>query len=260
MGGVGKKIGRIGMDLGTGGMAELSGMSGGGGLGSKLGGNAPSAPDFMALAEKQAVGNHPNQTSPFASSQWTQGPDGQWSQNVSLSGGLQQGADNLMSQIGSQDPIGTGDDARNQAITAAYDQAASRLDPQWAQREESTRAMLANQGLPAGSEAFGAEMGNFGRDRNDAYSSAMANAIGQGTAAGHVAFADNLAAANNPYSQLGMLQGLTQQPTAPGGANYLSAGNLGYQGDLNKYGIQQGGKNSLMSGGANLAALAAMGA
>ena len=48
-----------------------------------------------------------------------------------------------------------------------------------------------------------------------AFSSAMANAIGQGTAAGHVAFADNLAAQNNPYQQLGMLQGLTQQPTAP---------------------------------------------
>lgn len=260
MGGVGKSLGRMGMALGTGGMSELSGAGGGGGLGGKLGGKAPDAPDFMALAEKQAVGNHPNQSTPFASSQWTQGPNGQWNQTVGLSGGLQQGADNLMQQIGNQGPIGTGDDARNQAITAAYDQAASRLDPQWSQRGESLKADLANQGLPAGSEAWGAEMGNFGRDRNDAYSSAMANAIGQGTAAGHVAFADNLAAANNPFQQLGMLQGLTQQPGAPGGANYLSAGNLGYQGDLNKYGIQQGGKNSLLSGGANLAALAAMGA
>lgn len=237
-----------------------------GGKGGK--GATPEAPDFTAAAEAQArasqelsreqtAANRPNQSSPFGSSQWSLGPDGQWTQTTALSPELQARAGGLMGEIANAGPIGTGDEARQQAIDSAYGQAISRLDPQWAQREESTRARLAAQGLDPGSEAFGAEMGNFSRGRNDAYSSAMANAIGQGTTAGSVAFQNNLAAANNPFQQLGMLQGLGAQPgfTSAGSGQapqYLNAANLGYQGALNQYGIDQGGKNSQMSGAAAL--------
>lgn len=225
-------------------------MAGGNAFGK---GGAPEAPDFAAAAREQTRMNRPNQTGPFGSTTWNGN-----TQTTSLAGGLGQGAENLMGQIGSQGPLGTGDDARNQAIESAYSQAASRLDPQWSQREESTRAMLANQGLDMGSEAYGNELGNFSRGRNDAYSSAMANAIGQGTAAGNSVFQNNLAAQNAPYQQLGMLQGLSR-PGAYGSAGDL-LGALGqqYQGDLNRYGTEQAGKNSLLSGGAGLGAAALM--
>jgi hypothetical protein len=218
-------------------------------------GGAPEAPDFEAAAREQTRQNRPNQYGPFGSTTWNGN-----TQTTQLTGGLGQGAENLMGQIGAQGPLGTGEDARNQAIDSAYSQAASRLDPQWSQREESTRAMLANQGLDAGSEAYGNEMGDFSRSRNDAYSSAMANAIGQGTAAGNSVFQNNLAGQMAPYQQLGALQGLSR-PGAYGSAGDL-LGALGqqYQGQLNQYGIEQGGKNSLMNGAAGLGSMFALGA
>jgi hypothetical protein len=219
------------------------------------GGGAPDAPDFAAAAREQTRQNRPDQYGPFGSTTWNGN-----TQRTELAGGLGQGAESLMGQIGAQGPLGSGEDARNQAIESAYTQAASRLDPQWSQREESTRAMLANQGLDAGSEAYGNEMGNFSRSRNDAYASAMANAIGQGTAAGNSVFQNNLAGQMAPYQQLGALQGLSR-PGAYGSAGDL-LGALGqqYQGQLNSYGIEQGGKNSLMGGAAGLGSLFALGA
>jgi hypothetical protein len=210
-------------------------------------GGAPEAPDFAGAAREQTKLNRPDQFGPFGSTVWNGN-----TQTTSLAGGLGQGAESLMGQIGAQGPLGTGDDARNQAIDSAYTQASSRLDPQWGQREESTRAMLANQGLDPGSEAYGNEMGNFSRGRNDAYSSAMANAIGQGTAAGNSVFQNNLAGQMAPYQQLGALQGLSR-PGAYGSAGDL-LGALGnqYQGELNAYGIEQGGKNSMLGGLASL--------
>ncbi len=82
----------------------------------------------------------------------------------------------------------TGDQARQQAIDAAYGQATSRLDPMWGQREDAERTRLLNQGLPEDSEAFKNSMGEFGRQRNDAYSQALSSAIGQGTQAGDTVF------------------------------------------------------------------------
>jgi hypothetical protein len=218
-------------------------------------GDSPEAPDFAGAAREQTKLNRPDQFGPFGSTVWNGN-----TQTTSLAGGLGQGAESLMGQIGAQGPLGTGDDARNQAIESAYSQAASRLDPQWGQREESTRAMLANQGLDPGSEAYGNEMGNFSRGRNDAYSSAMASAIGQGTAAGNSVFQNNLAGQMAPYQQLGALQGLSR-PGAYGSAGDL-LGALGqqYQGELNQYGTEQGGKNSLMSGLASMGGMAALAA
>jgi Chaperone of endosialidase len=204
------------------------------------GGKAPEAPDFTAAAERQGQSGRVN--SPFAA--WN-------GQTLDFRGGLGQGAENLMGQIGSQGALPTGMEARDQAITGAYNQAASRLDPQFSQREESLRAQLANQGLDPGSEAATAEMGNFGRQRNDAYSSAMANAIGQGTSAGNAIFQQGLQSQNAPYSQLGQLAGLLGVNNGPQ-TPYLNAANMGYQGALQSYGIDQAGKNSTLGGLAGL--------
>lgn len=247
----------------------MGGMSGG------KGGSAPSAPDFAKIAQQQAdlsqqavntqtAANRPDQTNMFgATSNWTQDPTtGQWTQTSSLNGALGQGAQNLMSQIGSQGALPTGQEARDQAINSAYSQAASRLDPQWGQREESLRAQLANQGLDPGSEAAQAEFGNFGRNRNDAYTSAMASAIGQGTEAGNAIFNQGVTSQQLPYQQLQALQGLGQQQSfnMAGQAqtpDLMGAAQNQYQAALNQYGQQQGGKNSTLSGLGSLAGGAA---
>lgn len=65
-----------------------------------------------------------------------------------------------------------------QKMQDAYmNQATSRLDPMWNQRQGDLDSQLANMGLSRGSEAWNREEQNLMRGRNDAYTSAMNNAI-----------------------------------------------------------------------------------
>jgi hypothetical protein len=218
-----------------------------GGVTDSIGGKgAPAPPDFTQAAERQAQSGHIN--TPF----------GTWNGNgIQFSGGLGQGAQNLMGQIGSQGALPTGMEARDQAIQSAYGQAASRLDPQWQQRETGLRAQLANQGLDPGSEAATNAYGDFSRSRNDAYGGAMANAIGQGTQAGNAIFQQGVQSQNQPYSQLNSLASLLQGNQGRE-TQYLNAAGAGYQGQQNQYATEQAGKNSLLSGAATLAPMAIM--
>lgn len=189
-----------------------------------MGGQAPAPVDWKGIqtgitdaASQQTANNRLNTSSPFASQ--TFGEDGSVSSQFAGGefGGLGQAAAGLQQQVaGLAKPmdwsqfgtVGTGDQARQQAIDASYGQATSRLDPQWNQRQDSERTRLMNQGLDPSSEAFRGEMDAFGRQRNDAYSSAMNGAIGQGTAAGDSAFRNNLlsqqSAIANALRQRGM--------------------------------------------------------
>jgi len=239
------------------------------------GSSAPAAPDFNAAAQQQAqssqnavnqqtAANRPNQTNAFgASTVWGSGPNGQPTQTTSFGGPLAAGVGSLESQIGSQGALGTGDQARNQAINATYGQMTSRLDPQWAQRDEQTRAQLAAQGLDPGSQAYDTAMGNLGRERNDAYTSALNNSIANANQAQALTFGQNLQSQMAPYQQLGALQGLSGQAgfSQAGQAQptqYLPAAMAGYQGALQGYGIDQQGKNSAMGGLSSLGGTAAM--
>jgi hypothetical protein len=205
---------------------------------------APAAPDFNAAAQAQAKSGHNNQTNAFgATSQWTQGPDGQWTQKASLGGPLGQAASGIEGAIANQDPNAIGH-ARDQSITSSYNQMTSRLDPQWSQAGEQNTAQLANQGLDPGSEAYENQQGNFDRAKNDAYASAANNAVQQG----NLGTQTELASQNAPYQQLGELSGLTQQSQGPGETQFLPAAMAQYQGALQNYGIQQQGKNSALSG------------
>lgn len=219
-------------------------MNGPGLLGGKSG--APQAPDFAGAAEKQAQSGRID--TPFAV--WN-------GSRLNFQGGLGQGATNLMDQIGSQGALPTGQEARDQAITSAYGQATSRLDPMFAQRETQLRSRLANQGLDPGTEAADNAMSAFGRERTDAYGQAMANAIGQGTAAGNAIFNQGVVSQNQPYQHLGQLAGLLHGNNGPQ-TQYLNAANMGYQGQQNQYAVDQAGKNSLLAGGATLAPYAIM--
>lgn len=260
----------IGLGVATGGMYNMNqALLGGGGKGGKSG--APDSPDFNSAAEKQAessrqvtaeqtLANRPNQTNAFGGSvNWVKNPDGSWTQQQSLGGGLGDAAQALTGQIAGQagTPLDNGSAVRQQAIDASYNQAASRLDPQWNQRESQTRAQLAAQGLDPGSEAAGAEMGNLNRSRNDAYTSAMNNAISTGNEAQALTFNQNVAARQMPYQELGQLRQYTEMPgftpaASAQAAQYVPALAARYGADAQKYSADQASKNSKLGGATTL--------
>lgn len=247
---------------------------------------APAPQNYMGLAQQEAnasqqntnqqtQANRPNQSTPWASSGWSQGPDGQWHQQVGFNGPLagaanslqQQAANNLSTpfSLSSLGTLGTGDDARNQAIQGAYSQATSRLDPAFQQQENSLRTRLQNQGLQEGSQAYKNAMNQFGQQRNDAYTSAMNMAIGQGTAAGDSVFRNNLASRqqgmeellrqrNQPLAEMQGLNNFLNMPSfnQAGRAetpNLLQAGGMQDTADFRKYQNDQGMRSDAISGG-----------
>lgn len=168
----------------------------------------------------------PNVSTPFGGMNWTQDPvTGRWTQNSTLSPGLDAANTSLQgiyADLLGQGPV-TGDAARQQAIDASYGQATSRLDPQWDKREEAMRTRLLNQGLDPTSEASKGAMSDFGMQRNDAYGSAMNNAILQGQAAGDSIFRNGLASQNAPLQQMALIKALSQTGADPSLLNSLIA-------------------------------------
>jgi hypothetical protein len=226
--------------------------------GSMTGGKgAPAPPDFSAAAEAQARSGHVNQSGPFGSTNWTQGPNGQWSQTTSLGGDFGTGVQNAGRQVATQGAVGTGDQAREQATQAYMARALSRLDPQWNQREDRMQTSLVNQGLDPGSEAATNAMGDFSRARNDAYAGAEADAQMEGAKQQALTFGQNVQAHRMPFEDAGALQGLLAGLSGRGPeTQYMNAAGAQYGGALNQYGANQAGKNSLMGGAASLAPLA----
>lgn len=252
--------------------------------------NAPPPADYTALAQQQAgaqqqavdsqtYANRPEISTPYAQQHWSKGMDGKWYLSTGFTGQLGQTSDALQQQVAgnlgapldfsSFGPLGTGDAARRQAIESAYNSSASRLDPQWAQREEATRSRLLNSGLQEGSEAYEKAMNDLSMGRNDAYQQALASAIAQGTAAGSTVFNNNLAARQQgisemlrmreqPLSDLQSLQGFLATPsfTTAGLAsapNYLQAAQL--QDASNYRTWQQESQNSADAWSAGIEAL-----
>jgi hypothetical protein len=69
-----------------------------------------------------------------------------------------------------------------QAQDAVYNQATSRLDPQWQNNQHDLDARLANQGVVQGSEAYNRAEDELSRNKNDAYNQANYSAVGAGNA------------------------------------------------------------------------------
>lgn len=218
---------------------------------------APPPQDYAGEAEKQAassaantqaqiLANRPNTTTPFGSTQWTQNPDGSWSMTNQLGAGMQGAAQSAQQQLADAlgKPLPTGEQAREQAIQAAYGQATSRLDPQWDKREAMLRAQLLNQGLDPTSEAARNAGSELGLARNDAYTSAMNAAIGQGTQAGESIFRQGLASQQAPLQALQGMFGLLGQPGFQGAGRadatqYLPAAQYAGQDAMSMWRTQQ---------------------
>lgn len=71
---------------------------------------------------------------------------------------------------------------------AAYSQAASRLDPQFAQGEADFRQRMVSQGISEGNEAYDKAYANFQMGKNDAYAGARNDSLAQALAAQGQAF------------------------------------------------------------------------
>lgn len=80
-----------------------------------------------------------------------------------------------------------------QAQDAVYNQATSRLDPQWQNNQHDLDARLANQGVVQGSEAYNRAEDELSRNRNDAYNQASYSAVGAGNALQNQLYGQSLA-------------------------------------------------------------------
>jgi hypothetical protein len=257
-----------------------------------MGGSAPDTTDWKGLqagitgaAGRQVANNRLNTSNPFASQTFNE--DG--STSTRFEGGLGSAADGLQRQAGqlgqpmdwSQfSKAGTGDQARDSAINAAYGQFESRANPMWDRREEQARTRLLNQGLDPTSEAFKNSMGDLSSQRTDAYNQGMFSAIGQGTAAGDSAFRNNLMGRQSeiadalrqrgqPLSEMQQMMSLTGQPQY-GQDNTTLAGAMGSAGMAKSAADQKRAKDeadaagsantagAVMSGIGSAAAIAAM--
>jgi hypothetical protein len=125
--------------------------------------------------------------------------------------------------------VDTGENYQAKMQDAYYDQAKSRLDPQWQQRQGDLETQLQNMGLTRGSEAWNREAQNMSLQRNDAYGSAMNSAImNSGTEAQRRQGMD-IAAGNfgNQATQQNFENELTSQQAQNAAQNQQYTQNLG---------------------------------
>ena len=170
---------------------------------------------------------------------------------------------------------------RNAVTDAMYNQAKSRLDPQWNLATEQNDTRLANQGLGANSSAYQTEQNLFNQSKNDAYNTAMNSAIGAGAneqnvlfgqagqqatfgnQAAQQGFQNQAYAQNQPIDQFSALLGMGQVQS-PTGINYsptqvgqtdvtgayglnMAQQNANYQSQMQNYQGQMGGLFNLGS-------------
>jgi len=109
--------------------------------------------------------------------------------------------------------VGQGESYQQNMQDAYWNQAKSRLDPQWDQRMDSEQTRLANMGFSGNSAARSQDMGDLYRGRNDAYGSAMNSAILNSGAEGQRRQGMDIAAGNfgNQATQQNFENQLTSQ-------------------------------------------------
>lgn len=175
------------------------------------------------------------------------------------------------------------DTARQQVIDALYGQYRSRLDPQFQEQQTALETQLANQGIGVGSDAYNRAMESFGRTRNDAYTSALNQAVGAGGAeqsrlfglggsARERAIQEASYLRNLPLNEASALMGAAPGVTMPqfspipqtaiAPTDVIGPTALAYQGQTNAYNQQMGARNAATGGlfGLGGAALGGFGA
>tara|TARA_R110000751_G_scaffold212266_4_gene315669 strand:- start:99 stop:1367 length:1269 start_codon:yes stop_codon:yes gene_type:complete len=127
--------------------------------------------------------------------------------------------------------VGDSQAQRDRAEQAIFDRSSSRLNDRFGGQQQAMEIKLANQGLRPGDQAYDAEMKNLGQERNDAYSSAMNDAITGGGAEASRTFGMDM-------SRRGMMTGETGAQADF--ANQARRQALGEQVSLKDRGFDQG--------------------
>lgn len=244
-------------------------------------------------ADRTTAANRPDINTPWGKFDWSKSDDGSWGLGVSLTPDqqsaldaqqrLQQGRSEFAQSLlgGAQkafsSPLNYGllptlpdaEATRNQAIDASFNQARSRLDPILGQRADALRSSLLNSGFSESDQGYRNAMGDFERDRNDAYNTAMNSAIGSGAQAAQQMFgmgmgqrqqalSEAIQQREMPLNELNaMLSG--QQVSMPGqpgvsqatpnqGANYSGAANTAYEQGMDAYSLEQAKQQAQMNG------------
>lgn len=211
-----------------------------------MGKQAPPGQDYKAAASQSSQSSRPNTSNPFASTTWTTGPNGQATASQQLSPEMQA----MFANLG---PAPTGDAAREQAITSAYNSATRGLDPHFRRTEEALDTKLANQGLPASSAAGRGASRELAAQKGNAYSQAMADAIRQGTAAQDTTFRQNMMARNMPIQDAMAMQGLLGGLNYGQGADFLGAAGLQGNMDLQRWMAENKANADMVKGGVDAA-------
>jgi hypothetical protein len=156
-----------------------------GNVGSTIGGVDPITKTF-----------NPGSTS-LASSIGQQGPI---ANNYATPGGLQQNVgtgsplQNSFQNTNVQGSVGPTDFTadRNAVTDSVWQQAVSRLNPQYGQAQNQLDVKLANQGIGVNSAAYGNAQDVLGRQKNDAYNQALYSSIQQGANEQNTLFGQSL--------------------------------------------------------------------
>jgi hypothetical protein len=157
---------------------------------------------------------------------------------------------------------------RDTVTDALYGQATSRLDPMYNRQQDQINSDLASRGIVEGSDAYNQAQSQFGLTRNDAYNSALNQAIaaggqeqsrlfGLGQANRNQAIQEQASIRSQPINEIGALLGtgqvqnpqfsnMTQTSVAP--TDVIGANSLAYQGQLANFQAQQQARNATMGG------------
>lgn len=176
-------------------------------------------------------------------------------QYIELNPNIQSGLDAQLGKIGSQGAFDL--KGVNDIYNKAYSAMTSRLDPQWASREDQERTRLANQGLSYGNEAYTNAMKDFNQARNDAYQQATLGAIQTMPQTYQLAEA----AYNQPLNWINALGSGAQISPAGGGlgnGSNLQAAIAQGQAGQNAANINAANNNAMMNGLFGLGAAALM--
>lgn len=153
----------------------------------------PPAPDYTGAALQQQKSQFVSQNTPYGSltykndphspsgygSTITLNPQAQSAldQQMRLSGQMGNLAESQLGNVQQQFAKPFDMNSVNAVSDKAYGALTSRLDPQWAARQEQFDSQMANQGIPVGSEAYTNARREFDQGRNDAYQQANLAAI-----------------------------------------------------------------------------------
>lgn len=203
--------------------------------------------------EQQQKLNRVNETNPFGSLSYTEGPDGRLTQTTTLSGNQQglvdnqerrdlalgQAAQGLTGAVNRSytEPFsleGVGNDPRNFNFDAERrrleDSYMSRFNDvngsRFQQEQQQIAQDLANKGIPVGSELYNQEMERLSRQQGDERRGALTQALafggdemtrtfGMGQQARQNAINDRLLVRDRPYQELTNVLGSMQGPTLP---------------------------------------------